>query len=198
MKKIVIAIITCLGLTAFVYKGIPKDFKTVLKRAHMTFEMPEGMVETKVIDNNQVGYDYALKYPDKRFEVRYAIMPLDSLVMEYEKSKKDTNEQVIEPNNLFDKMLLVTAMNASMGASGGMPQIKEFDSAAVKNEFNADRGGVVLVYVGKEFGQDYKYCLIVGIHKDNIADAFYFYLSDTTAGVDELMKPAFHSLKFKD
>jgi hypothetical protein len=39
--------------------------------------------------------------------------------------------------------------------------------------------------------------MIVAIHKDNFADAYFFYLSDTMDGFDELMNLAFHSLKFK-
>ena len=45
-------------------------------------------------------------------------------------------------------------------------------------------------------GQKYKYCMVVAIHKDNLADAYIFYLSDTKDEFLELMKPAFYSLIF--
>jgi hypothetical protein len=51
--------------------------------------------------------------------------------------------------------------------------------------------------VGKEFGQNYKYCMLVALHKSNIGDAYYFYLSDTKDDFNNNMDPAFHSLKFK-
>jgi hypothetical protein len=190
----VIAFILC---AAFTFSKLPKEFTAALDRAKMTFIPPDGLVETKVIANDQVGYDYAVKYKDKDFEVRYLIMPLDSFVIDYEQSKKDTSRKVIEPNRLFNSMFLVTAMNAGMGANDGMPDIRQFDSAAVKNEFNADDGGTVFINAGKEFGQEYKYCMIVGIHKDNIGDAYIFFLSNTKDGFMERMTPAFHSLKFK-
>jgi hypothetical protein len=39
--------------------------------------------------------------------------------------------------------------------------------------------------------------MVVAIHKDNLADVYIFYLSDTKIGFNELVEPAFHSLKFK-
>jgi hypothetical protein len=199
MKRITLLFIAIayVSLSAFTLTNLPKDFQLVLERAKLKFTATDGMKEVKTIPNDQVGYDYAIKYKDKDFEVRYLIMPLDSLVLEYEKSKTDTTTKVIEPNQLFHSMFLVTAMNAGMGANGGMPEVKYFDSAAVKNEFNADEGGTVFINAGKEFGQEYKYCMIVGIHKDNIGDAYIFYLSKTKDGFMDLMNPSFHSLRFK-
>lgn len=200
MKKLYISLVLFVfaAITAFTLNTLPDDFTAVLKEAKMTFNMPDSLVEAKIIPNDQVGYIYALKYPGKRFEVRYALMPLDSLVMQYEASKKDTSMKVIEPNSLFDKMFAVTAMNAAGGmVDGGWPQVQYFDSVAVKNEFNADKGGTIFIKPCKEFGQDYKYCMIVGIHKDNVADAYYFYLFDDKSALPALMKLPFHSLKFK-
>ena len=54
-----------------------------------------------------------------------------------------------------------------------------------------------MVEVGEEFGQDYVYCLLVFIHKKGIGDAYIFYLADEPQLIPELMKPLFHSLKFK-
>ncbi|WP_169817148.1 hypothetical protein [Flavobacterium glycines] len=48
----------------------------------------------------------------------------------------------------------------------------------------------------KEFGQDYKYCMIIAIHKDDAADAYYFYLADDQQTLKEQMQAVFHSLKF--
>lgn len=202
MKKRGWLLLTIMGIIicSFVSDNLPKDFKAVLERAHMTFEAPSGFVSTKVIENDQVGYNYAMKLqdPDKKFEVRYLIMPLDSMILDYNESLKDTSRKVLEPNKLFRSMMLVVALNAAGGMTdGGYPDIESFDSAAVKNEFNADMGKVTFITLGKEFGQNYKACMIVGIHKNNVADAYYFYLAEEKSDIPELMKGPFHSLKFK-
>jgi hypothetical protein len=51
--------------------------------------------------------------------------------------------------------------------------------------------------VGKEFGQYYKYCLLITIHKDNVGDAYCFYLTNTQEGFTKNLQASFHSLKFK-
>ncbi len=48
----------------------PSDtFTDLLKRANITYAQPQGWVETPVIDNNQMHYNFALKYPGKNIEV---------------------------------------------------------------------------------------------------------------------------------
>jgi hypothetical protein len=185
-----------LFMTSFTSERIPKTFTDLLERANMTFQKPAELEETKIIENRQMNYEYAIKYPKKKFEVRYAIRPLDNLIREYEEKEKNKNpgDINIHPNQLYSSLLQVTTLNIS---GGQLPEIIEFEKEAVKQEFNADWGATTFVEVGKEFGQDYKYCMIVAIHKDNVADAYYFYLSDTKDGFDELMMPPFHSLKFK-
>lgn len=183
-------------LSSFSSDHLPKAFRNMLEEGNLTFERPPGMEETGIIENRQMNYEFALKYPDRNFEVRYAIRPLNKLVKEYdawEKNKGPADIQ-IHPNKLYASLLQVTTLNIS---GGQLPEVIEFDAQAVKEEFNADWGATTFVEVGEEFGQLYTYCMIVAIHKDNFADAYFFYLSDSKEQFGELMNPAFHSLKFK-
>jgi len=183
-------------LCSFKTDNLPKTFTELLDRANLVFTKPDGFEETKIIKNRQMNYEYALKHPKKKFEVRYAIRPLDNLLSDYEEKEKNKNtgDINIHPNKLYSSLLQATALNIS---GGQFTEVTEFDKQAVKNEFNADWGASTFVQVGKEFGQDYKYCMMVAIHKDNLGDAYFFYLSDTREDFDKLMSPAFYSLKFK-
>jgi hypothetical protein len=183
-------------LTSFKSDNLPKEFSDLLDRAKMTFVKPIDYFKTPAIINNQMNYEYALVYSGKTFEVRYAIRPLDEQIKEYEKNMKNKKDGDIflNPNNIYETVLQATVLNISGGI---LPNITAFNKDAVKNEFNADWGATAFVEVGKEFGQAYKYCMVVAIHKDNVADAYYFYLSDSKEGFNEMMQPAFHSLKFK-
>lgn len=183
-------------LMSFSSNKLPKKFNDLLDRAQMTFVAPEGLKSTRIIENRQMNYEYALKYPATDFEVRYAVRPLDNLLKDY--AQKEKNKQPgdinIHPNKLHNSLLQAAIMNIS---GGQQPEIKTFDKNAVKQEFNADWGALAFFETGKEFGQDYKYCLVVAIHKDDVADAYFFYLAKSRDRFDELMQPAFHSLKFK-
>ena len=183
-------------LASFKSDNPPANFTALLTRAQLTFTPPEGMVEVPIVKNGQMNYEYALKSKDKAFEVRYTIRPLDSMLMrfaEQEKNKKpgDVN---ISPNNYHAGAFMATVMNIG---GGKLPQIKEFDPGAVKNEFNADWGATTFCIPAHEFAGDYKYCMAITIHKENVADAYCFFLSDTQENYQTLLAAAFHGLRFK-
>jgi hypothetical protein len=49
-----------------------------------------------------------------------------------------------------------------------------------------------------EFGQDYKHCLFVFLHKQGVGDAYIFYMTDDNTKIPDLMMPIFHNLRFTD
>jgi hypothetical protein len=198
MNKIKLATIGLLlfTLTSFASDNLPKQFLDLLFRSGLTFQQVSGLVATKIIYNEQMNYEYAIKYPNKRFEIRYSIRPLDKLLIEYRKNLKNKKKGEIytNPNTGYYTQFQAIILNIS---GGKLPEIRIFEKAAVKEEFNADWGATTYVELGKEFGQNYKYCMVLALHKSNLGDAYIFYLSDSQVGFNELVDPAFYSLRFK-
>ena len=198
MKKVNFAIyfILLLSVSSFQSDKNAVNFKNQLAKAGLSFEMPKGYTETKIISNQQMNYEYAIKHPEKNFEVRYAIRPLEDLIKSFNESEKNkkTGDININPNQFFASSFQATCLNIS---GGQMPRVNQFPKQAVKLEFNADWGATTFMKVGKEFGQQYQFCMLIAIHKDNLADAYIFYLSDKQETISELVEPVFHSLKFK-
>jgi hypothetical protein len=149
-------------------------FKSLLQLNMMSFDAPKNYIEIKPIENRQMNFEKAYKHPTERFEVRYAIR----------------NNELNIPKQVFE----MTVLNISGGL---LPEYTAFNAEAAKNEFGANAGATVIVEVGKEFGQDYKYCLLVYIHKDGVGDGYIFYLADDKKIITDLMMPIFHALKFK-
>lgn len=172
------------------------SFQRQLENSAMTFEMPKGFVETTVIANKQMGYEYAIKHESKQFEVRFAIRPLSNLIKTYQEQEKNKKPGAvnIHPNRFYATSFQAIVLNISGGL---MPQLSQFPKPAVKSEFNAEWGATTFCEVAKEFGQNYKYCMVVAIHKDDLADAYYFYLSDKQETISQFVEPVFHCLKFK-
>lgn len=195
MKRLtVILIAIIIGSTAFKAGDLPQLFTDRLSRAQMTFTAPDGYAPASITPNSQMHYEYALKYPDKKFEIRYSIAPLDSVFIQFEAMKKSGTNMVVNPNNLHSGSFMATAMNLS---GGNLPQIREFPKQAVANEFNADWGATCVFHVVGAFGDGYSTCMAVAIHKDNFGDAYIFYLSDSMDNYENLLQPVFHALKFK-
>lgn len=183
-------------LSSFSSDNLPKNFIDLLNRSEMTFNQPDEYSEAKTIDNQQMNYDYAIINNVKDFEIRYAIRPLDERIKNYNEQKINgtLGNSNIHPNKLYVATFQAIVFNVSGGKSA---KIGEFDPEAVKKEFNADWGALAMVEVGKEFGQNYKYCFLITIHKDDIGDAYCFYLSNTQEGITKNMQAPFHSLRFK-
>jgi len=197
-SKIMASGLLIILLASFRSDSLPKEFSSLLDRAKLIFTPTEGMIATKCIENEQMNYEYALKYNDNNFEVRYAIRPMDSLLAQYER-EKTKGALVINPNKWSISAFEATLLNIAIGGenSGELPKYSFFDSAAVKSEFNADWGATAFVNIGRQFGgEKYKYCNVIIIHKDFVGDAYFFYVSDKKEGMSDLMEKPFHSLRF--
>lgn len=183
MKSFFTSVLLCLAIFAFA-QDTKKDtllqdtasltFEKLLDLNNMTFEVPKGYNEVVPISNRQMNYEKAYQHPTERLEIRYAIRNHDFGI----------TKQIFE----------MTVLNIS---DGQLPEYASFASDAVKDEFGADAGATVMVEVGKEFGQEFKYCLLVYIHKNGVGDGYIFYLADDNKLIIDLMMPIFHALKFK-
>lgn len=141
-------------------------FESLLDSTNMIFEPPKNYIEIEPIENRQMNYEKAYKHPTERFEVRYAIRKHDF--------------------GFYKQIFEMTVLNIS---GGQLPEYTPFGTEAVKTEFGADAGATVMVTVGEEFGQNYKYCLLVYILKNNIGDGYIFYLADDNKTITNLMNP---------
>lgn len=135
-----------------------------------------------------------MKYPGKKFEIRYAIAPLDVSPFN-EKMKQEGTKMAVTPNQLYSGAYMATLMNLS---GGSMPQVHQFPKQAVAKEFNADWGATTIFHVKGTFGDGYDACMAIALHKDNAGDAYIFYLSDSMENFQTLLEPAFHALKFRE
>ena len=175
----------------------PSNFDELLSENQLEFKKPESFSETEVIENGDLFYDYALKYDLDSFEVRYSILPLHSLLEDYKKSLDDPKTTTLDPNKYHTSMFMANILNVSQSGMENMPSISDFPKEAVKKEFGADYGGTSFFKANSEFGQDYRYCLMMVIHKKDIADVYISFLSNNKERFEEYMLMAFHSIKFK-
>ena len=180
---------------AHAQQALPTEFTDLLKRNKMKFEFPSLYKIVPTVDNPHMNTDLAIEFPLEEMEVRYAIHPLDNYIKEYKayKKRKNPNESMADPNILARPFLTASILNIS----GEFVDYQEFPATSVKNEFNADWGATTMVIARPEFGQQYKYCLIIALHKDNVGDAYIFFLAKDNEVISRNLMTAFHSLKFK-
>lgn len=158
-------------------QNLPKKFQQLLNETHMRYSIPHGFTTTAIIENGDVAYDFAVKSKTKKLEIRYRIWPT-----------KD--------NSMTNPMLITMALNISNGEA---IEPQSYPPSSVKEEFGADNGSTVMVFTNSEFGKGYKACLIFVIHKNNIGDAYVFFLFDDPQILSEAIftDEIYHALKFK-
>jgi hypothetical protein len=169
------------------------EFEATLKECGMTLNIPSTFVESKVVANKNMDYDYAVKYPDKNFELRYAVRPIKYRVYPNDSVKKAVESKIIFRNTTYEESLKSIIFSIT---GGYQYEFKAFEKSAAQDEFNADWGSITMVEVRSEFGKGWRFCMIVALHKDNVADAYYFYMSNAQDIFPASMKPLFHSLRF--
>lgn len=194
-NRLIILTFILIGLSPNIYGQSFADFKSLVENCEMNFAKPLELMESQVIDNDDMGYEFALKYANKDFEVRYSIRPITYLHYTNDTIKNQMESQRPFRNAQYEIIFKTVMLNLTGGVEYNYTI---FDTSSVKNEFNADWGATTFLDLASngEFGKGYKYCMIVAIHKKDIADAYYFYLSNTKEGFMDNVDPLFHSLRF--
>lgn len=171
-------------------------FDTLLQRSKMVFDFPQDFIPTEPIENRQMNWEASFRHPDKDFAVRYALRPLDNAMAEYEEHLRTQNQGdvFIHPNKWYLSLFQSTLLNIS---GGELPEIGPFPEAAVREEFNADWGGAAAVPCGPEFAHGYAYCLAICLHKDDVGDAYIFFMGNDMETISNEMNGIFHALRFQ-
>jgi hypothetical protein len=176
------------------YKANYEEFKSILDECGMIINIPDGFFETAIVENSTMNYEYALTYPGNEYEVRYAIRPIR--YKEYANAEVRDEMEGLRPfrNSQYEEIFKTALLNITGGVDH---KIQVFNLDSVKEEFNADWGATAFVELDSDFGKGFKYCMIVTIHKKDVADAYYFYLANSKENFMDYAKPFFHSLKFE-
>jgi hypothetical protein len=179
MKKISYVIISSLFFLFSSFRPGNGDFLSFLEKTGIKFAKPPHSIETEVINNDELHYQYALKDTLNNLEIRYVYYPLQELVKHYNGPHSDTGMDMIDPNFMHTNVLLsfcYKIQGKEMNLNNPMPEVQELSHATVDLKYNADWGAYIDLQPCDEFAQKYKYCTLFAMHKDNIADIFIIYL----------------------
>ncbi|GAA4094166.1 hypothetical protein [Mucilaginibacter panaciglaebae] len=181
--------------------NVEANFTRLLSQARMTFKMPAGAVKAPIVKNKQLTYQYAVKYPGRGIEIRYAILPKG---LPPQHNQAPLNGKPAGPvNDPFDTFSMGVATKVAGGIKDPKMQIGGFDPVQAKKEFGADKVTFWMINLqNNSFGTSYKFCNMVAMHKNNGANAFVFYLAnslkDLTTAFNEIGPyNIYYNLKYK-
>ena len=176
--------------------AIPNSFAKKRDRGGMVFHHPDSFIEKGSSSDGVAGWDYALTglgKVDTGVEIRYSIKPIDTASKSLEEKQKIMSDA---DNPITYKALLSQIVNKI--ADIKIPiDVKELEPAKVKQEFNADWGATVWVEPIGKFFRGFNHCYIVALHKNNVGEAYYFYMVQDKETFAPVLKQTLGSLKFK-
>lgn len=209
MKTLLTCAILCLFCQVSIAQSgnsaLPTDFQKKLDEAKMTFVKPEGLSEIPVVKTDKVNYDYALKLNNRNVEIRYAIRPISKEIFAmYDNRVKKEGDTVLNPNKIH--RMLTPMMYSRISGGKITPQkisVQYFKPESIKTNAGADVGSMSTGPLGSDWAQAYTFGFYVMLHKDNLADAYIFYLFEDEKQMVDTFKEMttnnalFYALKFK-
>jgi hypothetical protein len=185
-KLFATSLILLAGSSLTLAQSIPTEFSKLLESTNMQFTVPPGFDIVPVRTNEDVVYNIALKSKTKKLEIRYRIIPIREV--------NDKSGQ--QRNQVYLGMFLAMGMNVSGGTT---PEYQMYPEGSVREEFGADAGATSVVSCDSDFGKGYAKCLISVIHRDDIGDAYVFYLFDAPQVIQSaiMTESIYHALRFQ-
>lgn len=176
------------------------DFAKDVERFGGEFALPKDYIDVTPQKNRDMRYDFAIRHPSQKFEVRYALLPTPKQLLKEDRESAATRDKSgklpIDLDKLFLAEFHAILFNITQ-QSGTATPIRPFPAQAVHDEFAADSGAVAVSKMKSQFGTGYKECMIVGLHKNGVGDLYIFYLYDNASDAMPLEKGIFHALKFR-
>jgi hypothetical protein len=175
------------------------DFEEKVQSLGLVFKPPEGYQVVTPKENRDMKYDYALRHPTKKYEIRYALQPFPKGMLEEYKQwseKKDKGDAVMTDPNLMFKMAFQT-IRSNIAGKGEVLGSQDFNPASVKAHFGGDSGAMALVCdMTSQFAGDFVCCTMIGIHKKDFGQIYIFHMCDDVLAVKEEMDLTNFSLRF--
>lgn len=143
-------------------------FQELLEASNLSFKIPRGFKETKIIKNNGHLYQLAIKDSATGFEARYYVKPYALFFPK--------NDVTYKENPMTYNFFVSSLLNVSGFILPEYPHIDVVKPEYVKYDMNADYGLNSFFEPKSKFAEGYKYCLAAAIRKDSVGEVYIFML----------------------
>ena len=142
-----------------------RDFMRLTTSAGIDFTFPAGFKETKIFNNEDYAFDYALEMPGQGFEIWFKVKPQKNDWQNYLLSKNDPRKpQMPDPDTAY---IALAHAQASI-LTEDTTWIRRDISPDVLERYNASAGkSYILTLPDRRATNRYKYALVLAIEKDH-------------------------------
>ena len=153
-------------------------FDLLLLESGLRIETRQSYTDIPIQANPVLPYEHAMKHESGALELRFIVRPLSRIAIEY----NDPHNAAPEPNHLFP--LLFESITNRLSVGSDSPS-NTFSQSEAQKSFNASWAAASVFDVRPEFAQGYRNGLLIGMHRNDMADAYTVFLYND----HELAKP---------
>ncbi|MDH3219179.1 MAG: hypothetical protein OEO19_06555 [Gammaproteobacteria bacterium] len=188
-----LALVLALSLSSQTAAAIDKTtreaFDRLLLESGLRIETRQSYTDIPIRANPVLPYEHAMKHESGALELRFIVRPLNRIAIEY----NDPHNAAPEPNHLFP--LLFESITNRLSA-GSDTSSSTFSEAEAKKSFNANWAAAAAFDVRPEFAADYRNGLLIGMHRNEMADAYTLFLYNDHERAKPLISEAISIMSF--
>ena len=147
------------------------SFPELLAESGLVLNIPDEFTEIPVPETDVYNFDKAWRKKDGSMEIRLAVRPISRMVIDYD----DPHGSTPDPNDVH--AMVFTALMGQIATQGEMPS-HDLPQELARSTFNAEWAAIAFMGVEPEMNSKHKEGMLLGIHKDRMADAYVLFLFD--------------------
>ena len=164
-------------------------FDQLLKESGLRIESRQAFADIPIQQNPVLAYEHAMRHESGALEVRFIVRPLGRIEIEY----NDPHNAAPEPNHLFP--LLFESLTQRLAANNDTSS-STLSEIEAKDKFNAQWAAVAAFDIDPAFSSEYKNAILLGMHKNDQADAYTLFLYNDHERAKSLINEAISVLSF--
>ncbi|ABZ92682.1 Hypothetical lipoprotein [Leptospira biflexa serovar Patoc strain 'Patoc 1 (Ames)'] len=202
MKKVIVFIflvISCKSSDQIYLNQNKENFTSLLNSNSMEIQnlIPKQYEMVSVKKDGPFPYNYALKNQSNGVEIRYFIKSYKEKWEHYQEFiKNNPNAVLVKPS---DEGYVQDFILNLMNLAGENPKIQSnpLPEKVLANTFNANWGSNSLFEFDPKLKFNYKYCNLIVLHKNEMADAYIYFLGNDYRLVLEQSSEHFENVRFR-
>ncbi|MGB5328521.1 MAG: hypothetical protein WBO58_09890 [Gammaproteobacteria bacterium] len=189
--RLALALVLALAtqITTAIDKTAREAFDQLLLEAGLRIETRQSYTDIPIHANPVLPYEHAMKHESGALELRFIVRPLNRIEIEY----NDPHNAAPEPNHLFP--LLFESITNRLSVGSDTPS-STFSESQAKESFNANWAAASVFDVRPEFAAGYQNGLLIGIHRNEMADAYTLFLYNDHEQAKLLINEAISIMSF--
>ncbi len=179
----------CISAVAATETQSRLTFDQLLAESGLRVESRQSFADVPIQQNPILSYEHAMRHESGALELRFIVRPLGRIEIEY----NDPHNAAPEPNHLFP--LLFESLTQHLAANNDTSS-NTLSETEAREKFNAQWAAVAAFDIDPQFSSEYKNAILLGMHKNDQADAYTLFLYNDPETAKPLIGDALGIMSF--